>query len=203
MWSAGCPRTAGRDGGSQPIARRVGDPDPPSGRTTRRAPAAGGAGLLAAFTRRGRAGRCDARTVGGGVRRTATTPRSGGSTTSLSRTRKLFADCAGRLDGQPFLLDNSGGTKTMTVAAVVTHLHYHRGLVEGGAPWRSYVDDSTGQLVTGAITPDREQGGLPPGHPAFAAGAGRVEAHQGHVDALERRLPGRSVNQSGPLNPTI
>lgn len=53
-----------------------------------------------------------------------------------------------------YLLDYSGGNKFMTVGAVWLHLRDHGG---GGEKWRSYVDNTTGRLVTGSA----EVGALP------------------------------------------
>ncbi|MFG1770761.1 hypothetical protein ACGFIX_14400 [Nocardia salmonicida] len=50
----------------------------------------------------------------------------------------------------PYLLDYTGGNKIMTVVAVWTHLRDHDG---DGGQWRSYVDHSVGQVVTGSNEP--------------------------------------------------
>ncbi|MGW5317326.1 hypothetical protein [Nocardia thailandica] len=74
-----------------------------------------------------------------------------GSAAEFATTRAVFDQLRGivaETGTREFLLDYTGGNKIMTACAIWAHLEAHDG---GGERWRSYIDNTTGQLVTGSI----------------------------------------------------
>lgn len=70
----------------------------------------------------------------------------------LAATATCFTELAETIGDRDFRLDYSGGTKVMTVAAVVAHMdhHHERGLPDRGGQWRTWIDDTYGTLVPGS-----------------------------------------------------
>lgn len=70
----------------------------------------------------------------------------------LAATVTRFTALTDRIGDRGFRLDYSGGTKVMTVAAVVAHMDHHhaRGLPDRGGQWRTWIDDIYGTLVPGS-----------------------------------------------------
>lgn len=63
--------------------------------------------------------------------------------------RSCYRALAGQAPDAPYLLDYTGGTTSMSMAAVKVHLERHSSAA-GGAELRSYVDEQSGTCVTDA-----------------------------------------------------
>lgn len=68
--------------------------------------------------------------------------------------RATYAALVGEMPEPPYLLDYTGGTTSMTMAAVKLHLEDHESVAAGGASLRSYIDEQSGEQVydSGAAT---------------------------------------------------
>lgn len=61
--------------------------------------------------------------------------------------RATYAAMADKMPDSPYRLDYTGGTTSMTMAAVKIHLEEHHSAVDGGASLRSYIDEQSGEQV--------------------------------------------------------
>ena len=68
--------------------------------------------------------------------------------------RATYAALVGEMPEPPYRLDYTGGTTSMTMAAVKLHLEDHESVAAGGASLRSYIDEQSGEQVydSGAAT---------------------------------------------------